>query len=289
VKLPLRANALIAASLLAAAPAQALIDPGSSTVGWTVIAYPSLQPDYSNDQQTGITEADIVGNAANPAFYLRFDANGTASLADDQLAFRVRLGADKNPVGFEHFFGVGLDADLNGSLDLFLGVDNSGSTDRIGIFDPGNDTNTSPDTTSLVTTPLVSYTETAANYRFAPVTAVLDPTATSFDLDGDGDTDHFLTFVVSFADVVSQLGIPGFGPDTPVGFVAGSSTQANALNQDLNGPDGGTDSVLTWAQLGAISSPRPVPEPGTAVLLMLGLGALAAARSRRSRAAGAPR
>jgi hypothetical protein len=276
---------LLAASLLAAAPAQALIDPGSSTAGWTTIAYPDLRPDYADDQQTGITEADIVGDLANPALYMRFDANNALDPADDQIAFRVRLGADPNPPGFKSFFGVGLDADLDGAIDLFLAVDNSGSNDRIGIFDPGTGANTSPSTTSIVSTPLVSYLEIASNYAFAPVTAALDPTATTFDYDADGNTDRFLTFVVDFDDVVSQLGIPGFGASSALRLVAGTSTQPNALNQDLGGPNGGTTSSLTWDQLGAISNTYTasgqlvtVPEPRSALLLMAGLGALAWAR-----------
>jgi hypothetical protein len=47
----------------------------------------------------------------------------------------VRVGADKNPSGFDRFVGVGLDANLDGALDLFLAVDNSGNPDRVGIFD----------------------------------------------------------------------------------------------------------------------------------------------------------
>ena len=278
---------LLAAGLLAAAPAQALIDPGSSTTGWTSIAYPNLRPDYADDQQTGITEADIVGDLANPAFYMRFDANNPLDSTDDQIAFRVRLGADQNPPGFKNFFGVGLDANLDGALDLFLAVDNSGSNDRIGIFDPGSDANTSPSTTSIVSTPLVSYLEIASNYAFAPVSGALDPTATTFDFDADGNTDRFLTFVIDFDDVVSQLGMPGFGASSPLRLVAGSSTQANALNQDLGGPNGGITSSLTWDQLGAISSTYTatgqfvaVPEPGSALLLMAGLGVLGGTRRR---------
>jgi hypothetical protein len=278
---------LPALCLLVGAPASAVIDPGSATSVWTAIAYPNLRPDWADDQQTGITEADIVGDAAHPAFYMRFDDNGNADPSDDQLAFRVRLGADKNPPGFEHFFGVGLDADLDGALDIFLAVDNTGSNDRIGIFAAGTGANTSPSTTSIVSTPLVSYSELISNYHFSAVNAALDPTATTFDFDADGDTDFFLSFVIDFEDVVNVLGIPGFGPSSAVRFVAGSSTQPNALNQDLGGPNGGTNSSLTWEQLGAVSSTYSVagllldaPEPGSAVLLGLGLVALGG-RARR--------
>ena len=85
--------------------------------------------------------------------------------------------------------------------------------------------------------------------------------------------------------VVAQLGILGitFDENSTVQYVFGTSTQSNALNQDLAGPNGGTTSSLTWDQLGAISleysaSGTPVPEPSTAVLLGVGLVSLAAAR-----------
>ena len=91
--------------------------------------------------------------------------------------------------------------------------------------------------------------------------------------------------MVPFGDVVAQLGIIGitFDENSTVQYVFGTSTQANALNQDLAGPNGSTTSSLTWEQLGAISleysaSGTPVPEPSTAVLLSLGLVSLAAVR-----------
>lgn len=268
------------------------IDPSSSTVGWTPIVYPTLLPDFSDDQQTGIPEADIVGDTINPAFYFRFDDAGTPSSTDGAIGFRVRLGADKNPSGFGHFMGVGIDANGNGALDLFLAVDNSGNPDRVGIFDAGAGANTSPSTTSIVSSPLFSYPLSAANFDFEAVTAAIDPTATSFDIDADGDTDQFLTWVIPFADIVSALagqGIAGFGDDVAMRFVIGSSTQPNALNQDLGGPDGGTTSTLSWSTLGAISNSAtasggfaPIPEPNTGALVSLGLLALAVrARSTR--------
>jgi hypothetical protein len=285
-----------AAWLVLAASADATpIDPGSSTVGWTPIEYPSLLPDFSDDQRTGIPEADVVGDTSNPAFYYRFDDAGTPTTTDGAIGFRVRIGADKNPNGFDHFMGVGIDANLDGAIDLFLAVDNSGNPDRIGIFDAGSGANTSPSTTSIITTPLLSYALSVSNYGFAPVNATLDPPATTFDLDGDAETDQFLTFVVPFADVTSALagqGIAGFDDTDTMRFVLGSSTQPNALNQDLGGPNGGTSSTQTWAQLGAISNNltgsggfAPIPEPGTASLVAFGLIALAA----RVRGASRPR
>jgi hypothetical protein len=258
---------LLSLSAVAIAPrdATAVIDPASATDTWRAILYPAVAPDWSDDQQTGISEADIVGNATRAGAYVQFDDAGTPDPTDGEIAFRVRLGADKNPPGFEHFFGVGLDADLDGDLDLFLGVDNSGNPDQIGIWDPGTGLNVSPSTTSIVNPPLVSYAETLGNYDFRAVDATIEPGETIFDLDADGETDHFLSFVVPFTHVVNALvarGFPGFDERTRVSYVIGTSTQPNALNQDLGGPDGGTNSTSTFVLLGALSNPEsPLPEP----------------------------
>jgi hypothetical protein len=282
---------LCAWMLASVAALAAPIDPGSPTTDWTAIPYPTLIPDYIDDQQTGIGEADIVGDVTHPALYIDFDDAGTPSTTDGYLGFRVRVGEDKNPSGFQHFFGVGLDADLDGALDLFLAVDNSGNPDQLGIFDPGTDANTSPATTSIVSTPLVSYTEISSNYDFAAVDGTIDPTATTFDFDSDGDNDYFLSFVIPFQDIVDELAarsVPiAFDEDSEFQLVAGTSTQPNALNQDLGGPDGGTRSTQTWSDLGAMSTTFapadlfPAPEPDSAALSGLGLVGLAAASRRR--------
>jgi MYXO-CTERM domain-containing protein len=65
--------------------------------------------------------------------------------------------------------------------------------------------------------------------------------------------------------------------------VIGTSTQPNALNQDLGGPDGATTSALTWAALGAVSFPEsPSPEPAGLAPAALALAALVALRRRRA-------
>ncbi|HEX9813770.1 MAG TPA: PEP-CTERM sorting domain-containing protein [Myxococcota bacterium] len=280
------------ALLVSGSAGAALIAVTSDNTEWTEIAYPiATTPDAPNDHQTGIAEGDIVGNnTGDPAVLTNFDDNGTPGiLTDGYVAFRVRLGEDKPPAGFTAFFGVGMDANTDGVIDLFLAVDNSpsGGGNKIAIFSPGAGANTSPSTTSIITTPLVSYAENNPlydNYDFSPVTTI-DPLETNTDLDSGGKVDYYLTFVVPFDDIVAQLGILGitFDENSTVQYVFGTSTQTNALNQDLAGPTGGTTSTLTWEQLGAISleytaSGSPVPEPSTALLLGMGLMSLAAAR-----------
>jgi MYXO-CTERM domain-containing protein len=277
--------------LASVAALAAPIDPGSPTTDWTAVSYPTLIPDYSDDQQTGLGESDIVGDLTHPALYIGFDDAGTPSATDGNLGFRVRLGADRPPSGFSHFFGIGLDADLDGALDLFLAVDNSGNPDQLGIFDPGTGANTSPDTTSIVSTPLVSYSEMTSNYDFSAVDGTIDPLATTFDFDSDGENDYFLSFAIPFQDIVDELAAKTvsivFTEDSEFRLVAGTSTQPNALNNDLGGPDGGTNSVETWEDLGAMSTTfapadlLPTPEPDTGTLFGLGLIGLAAAKRRR--------
>lgn len=264
-------------------PANAsIVDLTAPTTAWTPILYSNNNPDPSNDQQTGASEGDIVGNAAHPSAYTMFGDAGTSSLTDGTLGFRVRLGADTNPAGFKTALFVGLDANNDGKLDLFLGVNNSGSADTVGIWNPGTGANVSPSTTSMVATPLVSYAPTASNYYWSVVTTTNDPSlGTAKDLDGGGQDDFFLGFAIPFSDIVAQLAAVGitFDQNSTLTYVIATATQANSLNQDLNGVAGSVNSSLTWSQLGVLSNPMTasglaaVPEINPA----LWVGALLAA------------
>ena len=253
------------------------VDVTSPTTDWTPVTYGSNNPDPSNDQQTGAGEGDIVGNASHPSVYTAFGDAGTPSLTDGVLGFRVRVGADDNPAGFKGALFVGIDANGDGALDLFIGVDNSGSSDKIGIWNPGNGANTSPSTTSIVAAPLVSYTITALNYYWTSVNTTIDPSVgAATDLNGDGKTDYFLTFSVPFADVVAQLAAKGItvNQNSTFNYVVATATQANSLNQDLNGVGKNYDGTATWTTLGIIADPItasgiPVPETDVALVSAL--------------------
>lgn len=279
---------------LLAWPAQAQVNPASACSSWTAIGYgPAGFPDPAGDQQTGSSEGDLVGNAANPSFYSTFDNGGTPALfTDGQLAFRLRVGADKSPPGYTGCAFVGMDLDGNGSLDLFAGVNNSGSTALISLWWAGSGSNLSPGTTTIAGTPTFSYAETAASYSWMAVTLANNPGGTSTDMDGAGQADYFLSFVVPFADVVAMAhtkGLAGFDEHSTLSYVAATATQANSLNQDLNGVAGGVNSSDSWASMGAISAPitaagpLPVPEPSTLALIVLGLGGLVVHYGRRPR------
>ena len=288
-------GALAIACLLAFSPKlnATVVDVTSSTTGWTAIRYSNNNPDPSNDQQTGSSEGDIVGNLFHASVYTAFGDAGTPSLTDGTLAFRIRIGADVNPNGFKTAVFVGIDANSDGKLDLFVGVINSGAADTIGLWNPGTGANISPSTTSIVSTPLVSYTQTASNYSWVPVTTTIDPTVgTDLDLDGGGDNDYFLTFAVPFGDIVTQLnalGISGFNQNSTLTYVIATATQANSLNQDLNGVDKNYDGNSTWSTLGVLSEQMTptgisaVPEMNPAAWVALLAALLIGDRLLRSR------
>lgn len=265
--------------------ADAYVIDGASSTGWLAIPYVT-SPDFSDDQKTGANEADIVGNTTYPALQTGFDDAGTPSLTDGNLAFRMRFGADENPAGFKHVAVVGLDVDLNQSVDILIVVDNKGGTPEIAIR-PVNGAGTSADTTAIDTSGGISYTQTpGTNYSWLSVSA-LDPGPP--DLDADGANDFYLSFEVLFSDLVTEvnalnlLGPPGFTQNTQVSYVAGSSTNSNSINQDWSGLDASAGAwSQPWSAGGALSSAIAVPEPGTAALLAAGMVMLTVAGRPRN-------
>lgn len=249
----------------------------SPSTGWTPLSFGVTLPDPIHDQQTGQQEGDIVGDLLNPAIYMYFDNNNTPSLLDGVLYFRGRLGGEESPPGYSRAFFVGVEATGDSALDAFIGVDNSGSNDVIGIWDAGSGANTSPSTTSIASTAFATYTENSTNYNWRAVSLATDGIGTA-DVDGGtSGTDYFLSYAVPFADVVSFFStIKGVSvnENTIFRYVFATATQANSLNQDLGGISGGVNSSASWGSLGILSDPVVVPEPGSAVLLIAGLGVL---------------
>jgi hypothetical protein len=278
----------LGSALIAGAARAAVIDPSSPTSSWTAVFYPTT-PDAPGDHGTGDPEGDIVGDTSDAALYTSFDDAGTPSTTDGNIAFRVRISGDSNPPGWENFVTVGLDAgeDALNDIDIYLGMDGQGSSDHIGIYDPGTGANTSPSTTTLSGIPSLSWALTATNFDWSPVDDSIDPGVSNTDFGAEGN-DFFLSFLVPFDDIVTTLAGDGIGVDEATAFryVMGTGTQPNSLNQDVGASSGSWSDPTTWDVLGAISnplSPVPTPEPSPLSLALLGLILLSAGARRQRR------
>jgi len=276
--------AVAVAMLVSANLASAQLSLNGPTTNWVAIIVGSTIPDWYGDQQTGQPESDLVGTNGHPCFFMAFNGNGPQSNTDGTLAFRVRLSRESSPPGFDNVLFIGVDANADGALDLFLGVNST----SIFMAPPGSGANVSPSTTTVQTPIYTSNRVAGVNYSWDTVNATTDPVATSYDLDGNG-TDRFLSFAVPFTNVVLSLaarGITGVTDQTPLRYVVATATQMNAINQDLLGPQGMVNSSLTWAALGSISEPYAtilVPEPSSALLVAAGLGFLCLVNPRLRR------
>ncbi len=232
--------------------------------GWIALG---ANYDFLEDQQTGSPASDIVGTAASPGFFTAFDNAGTPSLTDGSIAFRVRLdaaGGTNNDPKFDRNLWVGIDADLNGSVDAFIGVATQGQTTTLGIYDSGTGLNTSPNTTTIAPlTQTYTYAAGPTNYNYRAVSTPGDGGTLNDLTPGGTDTDYYVSCLVSFADVATFLTaqLPlifnagnQFTENTPLRYVLATSTNSNTLNQDLGGIDNKTANLAqTWTALGGFS------------------------------------
>ena len=245
----------------------------STLDNWNVIMFSDLASwDYNDDQQTGQPDGDIVGDSNAPAFYSAFDDAGTEDLTDGTLYFRTRVGANAKTY-WENMLYVGLDADGNGTFDLFAGLYKNND---IVLCYPGDGLNDAPNTTSIKVKTDYSYTVTIDNYSFMAVTSENSMGQTT-DVDGDLNTDYFVSFSVPFADIVSMLSVSSISidQDSYMSFLVATATQANSLNQDVGGlSQADINSSTSWTELGVTSPPTTatgdvVPEPATLTLAVL--------------------
>lgn len=211
---------------------------------WQVVYAVNNQNDALQDQQTGSgsVSQDIVGDGSAPSTYMH--------LSDTELAFRIRVSNNNGGTGasdyeFKNFAFVGIDGDVNGSIDFFLGAYNpSGSNGRIGIYGSASGyANDGPSTTGISGKPIIAF-EPVRGVNYAITDA-----GGSFN----GDSDYFISFSFDMADIQSAFATKGinFTSSSPFTFITGTAAQDNSFNQDINGMDGdGWSSGQTWQSLG---------------------------------------
>ena len=219
----------------------------SSGSGW--VPY-GISTDVIGDSRAGsLLSTDIVGDSTYPSLYLQYDSSG------DEFAVRIRVngydGLDPLHPLFRGFAYLGIDADLDGVIDFFIGVVNPMGAGRVAIYssDPSAP-NFGPNTTGLIRPIFAAQPIAGSNYSFVETT------------DGSNfsdNPDYFITFKFDVADITAAAASLGFAFDgtTPFSFVAGAATQDNTVNGDVNGYD---DRIFpprgsTWMSVGAIGSP----------------------------------
>jgi hypothetical protein len=286
---------LAATCIIQSAAASTVTSVTDKSSVWT--ALPNIYLDPNLDQQTGQGEADLVGVVSDPGFFIGWDGAN--------VYYRVRIGAaaQTGPAFKSEVFWIGMDANNDGKLDLFLAVNNTGSTTNIGFWAPGASANTSPNTTSIAPeNSAYQIAESASNFDYRFVTAAIDDLVgfSTSDLDADGHQDVYLSIAVPFFGASGSKTLQGafaglanlvINQNTPIRYVTATSTQTNSLNQDLGGIAGGVNSTTTWQDLGAFSNPATpagaiTPEPSTWILFgTSGAILIAASRIRSRRAA----
>lgn len=192
--------------------------------------------DISRDQQTGQYADDFVGDGTGGyyGFYYKYGQIGTT----DTMVFRMRL----NVVGstFTGNARIGVDGDGDGSVDLYFGISTgSGQTPEVVFQNPTGtttDANTSPSTSGMGTS-YGAIATTSTNYSYGQVT---DGSTYGSGNNNAATPDAFLTFALPFSTfksaLESQLAVgTTITVDSLLRFVAFTSTQGNAVNQDIYG------------------------------------------------------
>lgn len=261
--------------------------------------------DVTYDQQTGQGADDYVGDGTGGyyGFYYAATQLDFGSGAENAMVFRFRLNAVAT--SFTGNLRLGVDGNMDGKVDLYFGISTGqGQVPTIVFQNPTGtavDANTSANTSALGTVyGSIATNTTNFSYFQAP-----DGSQYYTNKVNQPNPDMWLTFALPFSTFASVLGTQtGTTIDwnyTYLAYVAFSSTQGNAVNQDVYGiPKITSTNSTTGAQWGDLAynqgggfteyrsgSGRPVPEPATYLQLGALLGAgLLLQRWRRSRRVG---
>ena len=243
--------------------------------------------DPTADQQTGQYQDDLLGSATTPGFFMKYgQINGVDSVAFRMVENKVYTDNKGNPT-FGGQASIGMDSDGDGAIDIVFTVIGKNQSNGINYQAPGTGANVSPNTTTLGGPVLISaFNATNFDYRIAD--ASIYPGWTQIT----GDPDAVLTFAISFASLNAALNAVGkasITPSTLVRFIAFTSTQTNAINQDVYGSTGISSAVRFDAPGGGFtewtdSTGRPVPEPPTifAVGALLSVGCILHYRRKKT-------
>lgn len=261
-------------------------------VAWRGITYTAspgntvYQSDPLGDRQTGQPVDDFINVPNNPGFFMALGfVNNVPS-----IGFRIYL-SEYSTAGYSGNFRVGLDANGDGQLDVFVGPKLSGAARAQGIIfqDATGPGNYSPSTTAL-SNPYSSIAFTTDNYNYQTLNTTLDPTWSNVG----PNPNAILSFSVPVQTLKDNLAGIGINLTDQAYFnvLAFTSTQANAINQDLFGSTGisngtrfdGLDGGFAdyYALDGSYKTRPIIPEPTTygAIFVAFMLGVIMWKRKR---------
>ncbi|MCK0153765.1 Ig-like domain-containing protein [Alcanivorax sp. S6407] len=237
--------------------------------------------DPGNDQQASSNPGvDIVGTDLDATMLTIYDDKGTpGDTSDDELAFRVRVGGANSQGGFGGNLWIGMDVDLDGDLDAFIGMDGDGKTGasfdgQVRVYEAGNDLNTSPSTSSAINPVWVAdLLDNGTNFSFDTVDNITDPLRSTDDINLDGNTDRFISFKINWdalkavlnakpltdpsGNLIGSLnGGLGVTKDTAIAYTLSTSTNSNNVNADVGGYDNKNDDMsVSFEDQDAFSPP----------------------------------
>lgn len=277
--------AVVTLAIASSAQAQIALTDTAGWNAWTNSLTGAVIADTQADQQTGQGQDDFVGDSTFYAFKQKAgQLNGV-----DTVAFQVRMDKYDAKNQFSGMLTLGMDLDGNGSLDLLMQADDKSQTKGVWFATPGAGANDAPSTTTWGNfAGKIAFTASTYNYQ-----QVYD--GSTFG----GNTDAFVSFAISFADLQNAIRTYASGAFssltvdymTQISYIAFTTTQGNAINQDLLGVPKNYSTTTTYASLGALTPPMNswgvVPEPATYAQLaaMLLAGGLVTYRRRAKRKA----
>jgi len=270
-------------------------DVDAASVSAPSIEWMAVERNFDFIGDTEEAGLDIVGKGIDYGLFVTHSDNGSKNFFEGTFGFRLRLdapGGNEKETKYEKAAFLGIDADFNDSLDVFIGVDFSGKQPVLGLFAPlaEGKGNNGPANTAISQTPFISYEISEMSYSYRPVDFKMDGGTTNDLNPGEqGEPDHYLSVMVDFADIVKYLSGQGILLDerSPLRFWAATSTKGGSLDGDIAGIEGAGKPEGTWRELGALSQEVlvsdivPIPEPGSVAVLAVGSMPLLLRRRRR--------
>ena len=268
----------------------------AATVSSPSTEWMAVQGDFetTTDVKNNDASVNVVGQGENHGFFVTSNPSVTPLAPFGTFGFRLRLDeaavSNKNETKFDSAVLLGIDADFNDTIDVFISLDYSKKDPVLALYAPDDKrANNSPKTSRTDKDPFKQYVVTSENFDYRAVDYLTDGgTTNDLNPNGNGEQDYYVSVMVDFEDIVTYLSGEGIliTDTSSLRFVAGTSRQGDKFDVDIAGIDGGTNSGDSWSELGGFSQSMnresflSIPEPSNAVLTAAGVMLLLLRRKR---------